>query len=154
MNIDDSEFKKIFRGLPSAYLILRPDLTIVTATDAYLAATKTKLEEIVGKGVFEVFPESKETLDAHGMSKLTLSFNIVLEQKVPHVLNLLKYDLPLPDEEGGGFETKYWRPSNSPIFDEQGNVAYIANHVEDITHMVDVLNDSYSGVTRPQELPQ
>jgi hypothetical protein len=53
-----------------------------------------------------------------------------------------KYDIPKPEDKGGGFEVRYWRPENSPILDENNNVLYITHCVEDVTRMVDVLDDA------------
>jgi hypothetical protein len=39
-------------------MVLDPDLVIVAASDAYLRDTLTSRAEIVGKGVFDVFPDN------------------------------------------------------------------------------------------------
>lgn len=52
---------QILNAVPDNYLILLPDaprFTIVGVTEAYLKATFTKREEIVGMGLFEVFPDN------------------------------------------------------------------------------------------------
>lgn len=45
-----------------------------------------------------------------------------------------KYDIRRP--ESGEFEERFWSPSNSPIVDSKGDVAYIIHHVEDVTEFV------------------
>src|SRR5208282_5243648 len=48
----------LFESLPALFLILTPDLKIVSASDAYLQATMTTRENLLGRGVFEVFPDN------------------------------------------------------------------------------------------------
>ena len=47
-----------------------------------------------------------------------------------------KYDIRRPDDEGGGFEERFWSPVNSPVCDEEGAVPYIIHRVEDVTEFV------------------
>jgi PAS domain-containing protein len=52
------DFRQLFESVPGLYLILTPDLRIVAASDAYLRATMTRREGIVGRGLFDVFPDN------------------------------------------------------------------------------------------------
>ncbi len=126
-----NDFHKLFEALPGLYLILAPDLTIVAATDAYLAATLTVREETIGKNVFEVFPDNPDDPGAaKGSSSLRASLNSVLEAKQPHTMGVLKYDIRGAD---GIFEERYWMPVNSPYFNDNNELLYIINQVEDVT---------------------
>jgi PAS domain-containing protein len=51
-------FRAIFEAIPGAYLVLAPDLTIVAVSDSYARATMTERAQIVGRGIFEVFPDT------------------------------------------------------------------------------------------------
>jgi signal transduction histidine kinase len=55
-----SDFQRIFESVPGRYLILDPDLVIAAASDDYLAMTLTKRDEIVGRQVFDVFPDERD----------------------------------------------------------------------------------------------
>jgi PAS domain-containing protein len=50
------DFRFLFQSAPGCYLVLAPDLTIVAVSDAYVRATMTQRDEIVGRGIFDVFP--------------------------------------------------------------------------------------------------
>ena len=64
-------FQTLFESVPgSSFLVLKPDLTIVTASDAYLKATMSKREAIVGHGIFEAFPDNPDNPAADGVSNL------------------------------------------------------------------------------------
>ncbi len=55
------DFQALFEALPGRYLVLLPDApryTIVAASDAYLGATNSKREDILGRGLFEAFPDA------------------------------------------------------------------------------------------------
>jgi len=127
------DFRRLFESAPGLFLVLTPDLKIVAVSEAYLQATKTKRAEIIGRGIFEVFPDNPDDPTATGVANLSASLKRVLQTKKPDVMNAQKYDIPLPSEEGGGFEERYWSPLNSPVLNENQEVEYIIHRVEDIT---------------------
>jgi hypothetical protein len=67
---ETSDYRGLFRSLPGAYLILAPDpdFTIFDASDSYLRATMTQREGIVGRPLFEVFPDNPADVGADGVS--------------------------------------------------------------------------------------
>jgi hypothetical protein len=130
------DFKRIFEATPGCYLILHPDapkFTIAAVNDAYAQATNTVRENIVGKGLFEVFPDNPNDAAADGVKNLTASLNRVLESKKMDMMHIQKYDIPIRDSKTGEFEKRYWSPDNSPVLDQNGNVIYIVHHVSDVT---------------------
>ena len=64
------DFRVLFEAAPGLYLILSTDFTIVGASDAYLAATMTRREEIVGRELFDVFPDNPDDPGATGTRNL------------------------------------------------------------------------------------
>jgi len=72
------DFKTLFESMPGLYLVLDPNLRIVAATDAYLQATITRRAEIVGRSVFEVFPDNPGDPSADAVRNSLASFNRVL----------------------------------------------------------------------------
>jgi signal transduction histidine kinase/ActR/RegA family two-component response regulator len=130
------DFRSLFESAPGLYLVLDPDLVIMGASDAYLRATMTVREEIVGRDGFEVFPENPNEAGATGEGNLRASFARVLKDKVPDAMAVLKYDIRRPESEGGGFEVRYWSPRNSPVFGIDGTVSFIIHSVEDVTEFV------------------
>lgn len=126
----------IFETLPDLYLILSSGLVILTASNAYLNATLTERETLVGKHIFEAFPDNPNTPEANGVNNLKVSLQMVLSTKKPHQMPLQHYDVPRPAFLGGGFEQKYWSPLNTPVLDGQGEVIYLIHKVEDVTEQV------------------
>jgi len=88
--------------------VLTPDLKFVDASDAYLHGTMTKREEILGRGIFDVFPDNPEDPSTESVSKLRASLQRVLKWKVADTMRVQKYDIRKSDAEGGGFEERYW----------------------------------------------
>jgi len=132
------DFARLFTSAPALFLVLEPDrprFTIVDATDAYLAATLTRREDIVGRGVFEVFPDNPDDPAADGAAKLRASLDRVLDGKNLDTMAVQKYDIRRPASEGGGFEERFWSPVNTPLFSSTGEVQLILHRVEDVTQL-------------------
>jgi len=134
--IHTPDFQTLFESAPGLYLVLTPALTIVAVSDAYLNATMTKREEILDRGLFEVFPDNPDVPTATGIRNLRASLDRVLANRVPDAMAVQKYDIRRPESEGGGFEERYWSPVNSPILGADGKVDYIIHRVEDVTDFI------------------
>jgi PAS domain S-box-containing protein len=117
-------------------LLLGPDLRILAASDAYLQATMTVREEIVGQGVFEVFPEPPEETEGGKVSQTRASMQLALREKTSHRLPPFRYAIPRPASEGGAFEERYWSAVNTPVIGPDGEVELIIHAVEDVTKVV------------------
>src|SRR5713101_7649955 len=130
------DFQALFQSAPGLYLVLTPDLNIVAVSDAYLRATMTKREEILGRGIFDVFPNNPDDPSATGVRNLRTSLQRVIQDKTPDTMAVQKYDIRKPESEGGGFEERFWSPVNSPVFGSDKGVVYIIHRVEDVTEFV------------------
>ena len=64
------QFQALFRATPYPYLVMSPDLTIVGASSAYLRSVQRTEEEIVGRNVFEAFPENPDNPEATDISEV------------------------------------------------------------------------------------
>ncbi|EMY78873.1 GHKL domain protein [Leptospira weilii serovar Ranarum str. ICFT] len=133
-------YRLIFESLPGLYLILLPDLRIVAVSESYLKATNTKRDEILGRGIFDVFPDNPSDPNADGVGNLRDSLMLVLKDKATNTMAVQKYDVRRSEADGGGFEEKYWSPMNSPILNEKGEVVYIIHKVEEVTEFVRLKN--------------
>lgn len=76
------DFRTLFESARGLFLVLARDLSIVAASDAYLRATMTTREEILGRGIFEVFPDNPTDPAASGARNLRASLERVLETRV------------------------------------------------------------------------
>ena len=144
-----TDFKSLFESAPDLYLILRPDLMIDGVSDEYLRATMTKREEIVGRHLFEVFPDNPDDPSADGVRNLHASLNRVLLNKTPDTMTIQKYDIRKPD---GTFEVRYWSPLNKPVLSPNGEVTYIIHSVKDVTQRVHNENEIIRAAAEIKEL--
>ncbi|MFL5815188.1 MAG: ATP-binding protein [Bdellovibrionia bacterium] len=130
------EYEAIFDALPPMYLVLTPDFRMVAANRARFQGTMSAPENVIGKNVFDVFPDNPNDPNATGVTNLRASLERVLALRVPDRMAIQKYDIPRPASQGGGFEARYWSPLNTPVLNEAGEVQYIIHQVEDVTDLV------------------
>jgi light-regulated signal transduction histidine kinase (bacteriophytochrome) len=118
-------------------MVLNPDLVIVAASDAYLRDTLTKRAEIIGKGVFEVFPDNPDDPETTAVANSRVSFDRVRRNLVADTMAVQRHDVRTPGS-GAEFETRYWSPVNSPVLRPDNRLAYIIHHVENVTAYVEL----------------
>lgn len=124
------DYARLFDASPTPFLVLDRNLHIVTANRAYLESTGRTLQDIVGRWVWDAFPTDPETL-----RQSVESFQRVLRSGKPDVMALLRFDIPKPESEGGGFEERYWSIVHAPVLDDAGDVALVLQHPIDVTEL-------------------
>lgn len=134
--VPEPDFRTLFEAAPGLYLVLDPELTIVGVSNAYAAATMTRREEILGRGLFEIFPDNPDDPAAEGVRNLRASLQRVMQTGVADAMPVQKYDIRRPAEEGGGFEERFWSPVNTPVRGPDGGLAWIIHRVEDVTDFI------------------
>lgn len=134
----EDDFRLLFEASPTPMLVVAPDspdFTIRAATDAYLSATMTVRERIVGRRIFDVFPDNPADSSATGVRNLGASLERVLSAKVPDAMGVQQYDMR--ERSGAGtFAERYWSTLNAPVLSEDGRVLWIVHRVEDVTEYV------------------
>ncbi|WP_414660325.1 PAS domain-containing sensor histidine kinase [Horticoccus sp. 23ND18S-11] len=129
----NTQLRALFESLPGLFLVLRPDLTIVTATDSYLQSAMLRRDAIVGRDLFDVFPDNPNDPGATGVTHLRQSLNRVRETRAADTMAIQRYDVRRPD---GTFEERYWSPINSPLLGPDREIEFIIHRVEDVTDFV------------------
>ncbi|HMJ13098.1 MAG TPA: ATP-binding protein [Polyangiaceae bacterium] len=130
------DFELLFEESPDLLLVLLPDsprFTMVAATRARFQATHTTREQTIGRGLFELFPDNPDDLQASGTANLRASLERVLQTREADTMAVQKYDIRGAD---GSFEVKFWSPRNLPVLSAGGEVLYILHRVEDVTELV------------------
>ncbi len=139
------DYLEIIRSMPDLYLIIDPIFSIVEASDSYLKATQTVRKNIIGKNIFDVFPDNPDDKEATGVKNLSHSLNQVLKTKLPDSMAVQKYDVRVKKENKLVYEKRYWSPINTPVLNKKNEIQYIIHRVEDVTDFIDL---------RQQELQQ
>jgi signal transduction histidine kinase/CheY-like chemotaxis protein len=127
------DFEALFDAAPGIYLVLDAGFNMVAANEARLKATMTTREQIIGRYLFDLFPDNPDDPAADGVRNLRTSLERVLQTKMADAMAVQKYDIPRPEAQGGGFEVRYWSPLNTPVLGDDGAVKYIIHRVEDVT---------------------
>lgn len=122
----------VFNAMPGATLLLAPDWTIVGASDDYLAATLTERAAIVGKFIFDAFPDNPLTPEANAVANVRASLAQVMATRRPHDMAPQHYDVP-DRARPGHFVERHWLPRHTPVLDAAGQVQCIIQSVQDIT---------------------
>ncbi|RZJ61900.1 MAG: PAS domain-containing protein [Hymenobacter sp.] len=144
-----SDLLPIFNALPGACMLLSPDLVIEAVSEAYLDVTLTQREALVGKYIFDVFPDNPHVSEASAVRTVHASLSQVLATGQPHELTLQPYDLPNPAQPGQFLE-RYWRTRNAPVLDEQGRVLHLIHEVQDVTAQVQASTELRESEVREQ----
>ncbi|MEO1100679.1 MAG: HWE histidine kinase domain-containing protein [Pseudomonadota bacterium] len=118
------DFKRVFDGMSTSYMIMDHELKIVYANPAYLAATQRTLDDIVGRYVFEAFPDTEDRLEEVGAE-----FKGALAGKTTYLKDQY-FEL---DHADGTRQTHCWRAVQTPYLGQDGTVKFVVQHAEDIT---------------------
>lgn len=128
---------EFFKISPMPSLVLQPNapvFTIVEINEAYLEATNSKRDDLIGKGIFEAFPDNDSDVTADGVKNLSHSLQTVVQTNKRHKMAIQKYDIPIRGTSK--FELKYWEPENIPLMNNNGKFKYIIHCVKDVTEKV------------------
>jgi PAS fold len=119
-------------GADRLYLVMdpRPGLHVVDINNAYAAATMTTATGIAGRPMFEIFPDNPDEPLADGVCNLYASLATAADTGRPHTMPVQRYDIR---DAGGKFVERHWQPVNTPLFDAEGNLAFLLHHVVDVT---------------------
>jgi two-component system sensor histidine kinase VicK len=128
------EFQNFFLLSPQS-LVLKADpprFTILAVSDLYLKLVHKQRHELLGNGLFEVFPGNQsDTSEQHSVAA---SFERVLQTGKPDELPLFKYEIFIV--ESAQMQTFYWSNLNEPIINEKGVVSYLINTTTNVTELV------------------
>lgn len=125
------DYNKLFSHIPAAMVVVSPEYKVLDATDAYLMITMRTRDQIIGKHfLLEAFPDKELSYEEN---PVRASLDRALQSKQVDYLDVIRYDIPRPETEGGGYDVRFWEASHTPALDEEGNVAYLIQHTSDVT---------------------
>lgn len=124
------DFARLFRVLPSPYMILDRDLRYVEVNDAYCTVLERRREDLIGAYLFDAFPDPGES-----GRRLKASLQRVLETGLTDSLPLIPYAIERPAARGGGFEMRYWSAVHAPLLDSSGRCQFVVQNTVDVTEL-------------------
>src|ERR1700734_3909089 len=90
------DFRVLFESWPEPYLVLDPELMIIAISDSRLAVTKTSRLDVIGRNVFDAFPDNPDDPESDGAARLRASLDQVRLHKVADTMPVQKYDIRPP----------------------------------------------------------
>lgn len=105
MKDDGIDYAAVFRGLPGMVALNTPELVFANASDEFLRMSGRTRERVVGRYLFDVFPDNPNNPAATGMRNLKASLQRVLATGERDAMALQPYDvqsLQRPGECGVG----------------------------------------------------
>jgi PAS domain S-box-containing protein len=133
--VDTPRFEDLFRLSPNPYMVLDRELRYVAANEAYLQATASRLEDLIGRYVLDAFPNDPADPNNVPAQMLRDSFERVLRERRQDVLAVIPYRVPKHTPTGVVLEDRFWSATHTPLLDAQGRVAFILQHTVDVTEL-------------------
>jgi PAS domain S-box-containing protein len=125
-------YAAFYHAAPVALMTLRVrDMVMVEANQAYLDMVGMTADQVVGRHLFDVFPESPTNPDGDQQAGLRGLCEAAIETKERAVAEELRYDIP----SGDGFTVAWWNVVESPVLDACGEVEYLLHFAEDVTEL-------------------
>lgn len=122
---DNVFLQSIFDSLQVLSVVMALDQTITRANKAFCDFVGLPEKEIIGRKCFELLEISEINCDKKDLEEI---IEYIVETRTPHSMI---YTTPLPNEG-------HWEVTRSPIFDVNGNVAYILSNWHRITELVNL----------------
>jgi len=130
------DFEAFFEALPAPCIVFAADdprYTIVAVNDAYLRATNSVrygARGLLGRPLFQTFPDPLYDPAATETANMRISLHRVMRHRAPDRMSVQRFRSRRPD---GTEEERLWSPVNAPVLGDDGEVAFIVHHVEDVT---------------------
>lgn len=129
------DYQALFAVTPSPCMVLGPDLVLADINEAACQVTGRTREDLLGRYLFDAFPENPADPDADGVRNLHTSLHRVLSSKEPDTMAPMKYDIPVAGRPGV-FEERWWSAINTPVLGPDGQVEWLLHRGEDVTSFI------------------
>ncbi|WP_369167472.1 PP2C family protein-serine/threonine phosphatase [Streptomyces sp. R28] len=135
MNEKAIDYEAVFQGLPGMVALLTSELVYADANEDFQRLSGRTRAELVGRYIFDVFPDNPNDPAATGMRDVQASMLRVVATGERDTMALQRYDVEDPTRPGEWVE-RYWSPVNAPVFGPDGRVALIVHRVEEVTELI------------------
>lgn len=129
--LPSAAYGEFFHVAPVAMLVLRAhDLVMLEPNQPYLDAVGMAREDIVGRHVFDVFPNSPTNAGTDQETDLRSLMMAAVTKRAPVTVRGFRYDIP----SGDSFDVRWWNVVETPVL-EGDEVAYLLHYTEDVTDL-------------------
>jgi serine phosphatase RsbU (regulator of sigma subunit) len=129
------DYQAVFQALPGMVALLTPQLVYADANEDFLRYSGRARQQLIGRYLFDVFPDNPNDPEATGARNLEASLQRVLASGQRDTMALQRYDVQTPDRPGH-WAQRYWSPVNAPVLDAEGRVTLLVHRVEEVTELI------------------
>ena len=127
------DYESLFASFDTAIIIFNvndPDFTIIEENKAHATLAMTNRDDVIGKRVLDVFPDTSVEYIEKGNSQLLESFRRVIKTGRSDAMPQLDYPIK---NESGELVHRTWRVVHWPLKNSEGRVTAVYQATVDIT---------------------
>jgi len=125
----------LFRHSPNAYMVLDRQLRYLDVNPAYELLTGRRRGELLGRGLFEMFPGTANEDGSAQADVLRASIERAFTTGERDTLALIPYAIEAQTADGPVVDMRYWSATHTPLRDAQGEVVAVMQHTTDVTEV-------------------
>ncbi|GAA4054260.1 PP2C family protein-serine/threonine phosphatase [Streptomyces shaanxiensis] len=129
------DYEAVFQALPGMVALLTSELLYADANEDFQRLSGRTRDQLVGRYIFDVFPENPNDPTATGMRDVRASMLRVVATGERDTMALQRYDVEDPMRPGQ-WEERYWSPINAPVRGPDGKVEFVLHRVEEVTELI------------------
>lgn len=146
----DIDYAAVFQALPGMVALLTPELMYADVNEEFVRMSGRTREQLVGKYLFDVFPDNPNDSAATGARNLCASLLRVLETGERDAMALQRYDVESLERPGTWTE-RYWSPVNAAVLGPDGRPVLLVHRVEEVTELIKARGGTDGGRARVLE---
>ncbi len=134
-----ADFQALFESSPEVLFVMQAEApyTVVAVNGAFTSVTMTRRDDILGQGLFDIFPANSDDPASHNMPDVLVVLDRIRATGKGERVGPYRYDIPRPAEAGGGFEERHWLMTITPAsFTAGGQPRLLLAQTRDITAKV------------------
>ena len=147
------DFEALFRVSPYPYLLMDRQLNIIGANQAYLKSTGRLEADLLGRYVFDAFPENPDDPGSTNVAEVRASLLRAIASGEPDTTAFLRYSVPRQTADGTVFDERFWSTVHTPVRGADGEVAFVAQNAIDVTDLYNYDRQSQTASLGPARLP-
>ncbi|MFF4506732.1 PP2C family protein-serine/threonine phosphatase [Streptomyces sp. NPDC001401] len=129
------DYSAVFQALPGMVALLTPELVYVDVNDDFAQLAGRSREQLLGRYIFDVFPENPNDPAAAGMRETRESMLRVVATGERDTMAVLRYDIE-DAQRPGHWQEHFWSPVNAPVLGPDGKVTLVVHRVEEVTELL------------------
>ncbi|MGW2721260.1 PP2C family protein-serine/threonine phosphatase [Streptomyces sp. NPDC001492] len=129
------DYAAVFQALPGMVALLTPELVYVDVNDDFAQLAGRSREQLLGRYIFDVFPENPNDPAAAGMRETRESMLRVVATGERDTMAVLRYDIE-DAQRPGHWQEHFWSPVNAPVLGPDGKVVLVVHRVEEVTELL------------------